>query len=141
MEKYGLEKIRTIGDNYMIASGVPTPRVDHATAIAALALDIVQGLEQLSDRDGKRMAFRLGINSGPIVAGIIGKMKFQYDLWGDTVNIASRMESHGEVGKVHISAATYELIKDDFECDPRGTIPIKGKEKMETWFLVGPKNP
>lgn len=141
VEKYGLEKIRTIGDNYMIASGVPTPRADHATAIAALALDIVQGLEQLPDRGGKRMAFRLGINSGPIVAGIIGKMKFQYDLWGDTVNIASRMESHGEVGKVHVSAATYELIKDDFECDPRGTIPIKGKEKMETWFLVGPKNP
>ena len=141
VEKYGLEKIRTIGDNYMIASGVPTPRVDHATAIAALALDIVQGLEQLPDRDGKRLAFRLGINSGPIVAGIIGKMKFQYDLWGDTVNIASRMESHGEVGKVHISAATYDLIKDDFECEPRGSVPIKGKKTMETWFLVGPKNP
>jgi len=140
VEKYGLEKIRTIGDNYMIASGVPTPRADHATAIAALALEIIQGLEQLPDKDGKRLAFRLGINSGPIVAGIIGKMKFQYDLWGDTVNIASRMESHGEVGKVHISAATHELIKDDFECEPRGAIPIKGKEQMDTWFLVGPKS-
>jgi len=140
VEKYGLEKIRTIGDNYMIASGVPTPRADHATAIAALALEIIQGLEQLPDKDGKRLAFRLGINSGPIVAGIIGKMKFQYDLWGDTVNIASRMESHGEVGKVHISAATHELIKDDFECEPRGAIAIKGKEQMDTWFLVGPKS-
>jgi len=140
VEKYGLEKIRTIGDNYMIASGVPTPRADHAKAIVALALDITQGLEQLPDRNGKRLAFRLGINSGPIVAGIIGKMKFQYDLWGDTVNIASRMESHGEVGRVHVSAATYELIKDDFECVSRGTIPIKGKEEMETWFVVGPSN-
>jgi len=135
VEKYGLEKIRTIGDNYMIASGVPTPRADHAKAIVALALDIVHGLEQLPDRNGKRLAFRLGINSGPIVAGIIGKMKFQYDLWGDTVNIASRMESHGEVGKVHVSAATYALIKEDFECVPRGTIPIKGKRKWKLGSL------
>ena len=141
VEKYGVEKIRTIGDNYMIAAGVPTPRADHATTLAALALDIVQGLKELPDRGGKRLEFRLGINSGPIIAGIIGKMKFQYDLWGDTVNVAARMEQHGEVGKVHISAASYELIKDAFECDPRGVIPIKGKEKMETWFVVAPRNP
>jgi guanylate cyclase len=141
VEKYGVEKIRTIGDNYMIAAGVPTPRADHATAITALALDIVLGLKQLPDRNGKRLEFRLGINSGPIIAGIIGKAKFQYDLWGDTVNVAARMEQHGEVGKVHISAATYELIKDAFECDHRGMISVKGKEKMETWFVVGSKNP
>ncbi len=139
--KYGLEKIRTIGDNYMVASGVPTPRDDHAVVLAGLALDMVRGLEELPDRDGKRLNFRLGINSGNIIAGVIGELKFQYDLWGDTVNIASRMEHHGEPGKVQISAATYELIKDVFECDPRGTIQIKGKESMETWFLVGPKNP
>lgn len=140
VEKYDLEKIRTIGDNYMVASGVPTPRTDHAQAITLFALDMVRGLEELPARKGKRIAFRVGINSGPLVAGVIGQSKFHYDLWGDTVNIASRMESHGEVGKVHISGATYELLKDDFECVPRGTIPIKGKGEMETWYVVARKN-
>ena len=140
LEKYGLEKIRTIGDNYMLASGVPTPRADHATAIAALALDIITGLERLPERQGKRINFRLGINSGPVIAGVIGKTKFQYDIWGDTVNVASRMESHGEAGKIQISAGTYELIKDEFECEYRGPTRIKGKEELETWFLIGARN-
>jgi adenylate cyclase len=139
IDKYGVEKIRTIGDNYMVASGVPSPRIDHAKAIAALALDMLDGLEDIPERNGKRINFRLGINSGPVVAGVIGKSKFQYDLWGDTVNVASRMESHGKPGKVQISAATYALIKDDFDCEYRGTIQIKGKQELETWFLVGPK--
>ncbi len=139
IEKHGVEKIRTIGDSYMIASGVPTPRADHAKVIVELALDIIRGLEYLPDKNGKYADIRIGINSGPVVAGIIGKAKFQYDVWGDTVNVASRMESHGEAGKIHISASTYELIKNDFECEHRGSIRIKGKKELEAWFLVGPK--
>jgi len=135
VEKYGLEKIRTIGDNYMVASGVPIKRVDHAKAMALFALDMIYGLEKLPPRYGRHLAFRVGINSGPLVAGIIGRSKFQYDLWGDTVNTASRMETHGEAGKVHISSATYYLIKDEFECESRGVITIKGKGEMETWFV------
>ncbi len=123
----------------MVAAGVPLPRPDHAQAIAHLALDMLEALRNIPPRNGKQIEFRLGINSGPLVAGVIGKSIFHYDVWGDTVNIASRMESHGEAGKIHISSATYELIKADFECTPRGMIPIKGKDDMETWFLVAPK--
>lgn len=141
VDKYGLEKIRTIGDNYMVAAGVPVPRPDHAQAIAMLALDMIQGLQELPARNGKRINFRLGINSGPLVAGVIGKTKFHYDLWGDTVNTASRMESHGEAGKVHISAATHDMLQEHFACAPRGMISVKGKGSMETWFLIGPKAP
>ena len=139
VEKYGLEKIRTIGDNYMVAAGVPTPRADHAQAMALLALDMVRGLQDIPARHGKRMAFRLGINSGPLVAGVIGQTKYHYDLWGDTVNVASRMESHGASGKIHITDATHEYLKNDFECASRGTIPIKGKGEMQTWYLLAPK--
>ncbi len=139
VEKYDLEKIRTIGDNYMVASGVPKPRADHAQAIALLALEMVKQIEDLPARKGRRIEFRVGINSGPVVAGVIGKTKFHYDLWGDTVNTASRMESHGEVGKVHIAEATYELLKEEFECIPRGRLSIKGKGEMQTWFLAGRK--
>jgi len=137
VEKYSLEKIRTIGDNYMVASGVPTPRPDHAQAIAHLAIDMVQGLQSIPSRNGKRLEFRLGINSGPLVAGVIGKTKFHYDVWGDVVNTAARMESHGEPGKIQIGPGTYELIKDEFRCIPRGIVDVKGKGSMQTWFLAG----
>ena len=139
VDKYGLEKIKTIGDNYMVASGVPTPRPDHAQALAHFALDMLACLKDIPARNKKQIEFRVGINSGPLVAGVIGKRKFQYDLWGDTVNVASRMESHGEVGKVHISKASFELLKDDFDCLPRGSIPIHGKGTMETWYLISQK--
>lgn len=136
VEKYGLEKIRTIGDNYMVASGVPRPRHDHAQAIAKLALDMVDYIDTLAPRNGRRIGFRIGINSGPVVAGVIGRHKFQYDIWGDTVNTASRMESHGLAGKIQITRATQELINNEFVFEPRGTMEIKGKGNMETWFLV-----
>ena len=139
VEKYGLEKIRTIGDNYMVTSGVPVPREDHAQVMTLLALDMMAGLKDIPVRHGKRMEFRIGINSGPLIAGVIGRSKYQYDVWGDAVNIASRMESHSLPGKVHIGKATYELIKDDFECERRGVIPIKGKGEMETWFVLARK--
>lgn len=139
VEKYQLEKIRTIGDNYMVASGVPIPRPDHAQALAHMALDMLAGLEKLPARNGKRIDFRLGINSGPLVAGVIGKTKFHYDLWGDAVNTASRMESHGEAGRIHITQATYELLRDEFDCAPRGVLDIKGKGEMTTYFVVGRK--
>lgn len=140
VRKHGLEKIRTIGDNYMVASGVPLPREDHAQAMANFALDMVQGIEKIPARQGTKMQFRIGMHSGPLVAGVIGQERYQYDLWGDTVNIASRMESQGEAGRVQISKTTYELIKNDFECESRGTILVKGKGEMETWFLEAPRN-
>lgn len=128
-DRYGCEKIRTIGDAYMVAAGVPVPRDDHAHAAAAMAL------EMLDYAASGPFAFRIGINSGPVVAGVIGNRKFQYDVWGDTVNTASRMESHGEAGRIQISEATHSLIEDEFVCTPRGTIQVKGKGELPTWFL------
>ncbi len=132
-----VEKIRTIGDGYMVAAGVPFPRDDHAAALTRLALDIKVYFEALPPVHGHTADFRIGINSGPVVAGVIGTHKFQYDLWGDAVNTAARMESHGVPGRIQITAATHELIKDQFSCEPRGPIEVKGKEAMETWFVLG----
>ena len=134
-ERYGCEKIRTIGDAYMVASGVPVPRPDHATALASMALDMLEYGKQ------GPLRFRIGINSGPAVAGVIGLKKFQYDVWGDTVNTASRMESQGEPGKIQISEATYHLLKDDFVCTPRGPLQVKGKGILNTWYLEGSREP
>jgi guanylate cyclase len=138
VEKYGLEKIRTIGDNYMVAAGVPRPRPDHAQALAAMALEMCNYLDEAHGA-GIPLNFRIGINSGPMIGGVIGKQKFHYDVWGDTVNTASRMESHGVPGKIQITQATHDLICDEFECSPRGTIQIKGKGEMQTWFVEGKK--
>ena len=139
VEKYQVEKIRTIGDSYMIASGVPRLRPDHAQVLAGLALELNDYLDAYPPVRDRRMTFRIGINSGPLIAGIIGRKKFSYDVWGDTVNTASRMESHGEPGKIQIAAATSELIKDEFICESRGQIDVKGKGLMDTWYLLGKK--
>lgn len=136
-EKYGVEKIRTIGDSYMVAAGVPCVRLDHAQALAGMALDMCRYIQARPPYAGHVIDFRIGINSGPAVAGVIGRKKFQYDLWGDTVNTASRMESHGMGGKIQITRETYELIKDDFICERRGWVMVKGKGEMETWYLEG----
>ena len=115
-DKYCLEKTRTIGDNYMIASGVPVLRAGHAHALAGMVLEMISHVGQHRDSHDMKLQFRLGINSGPAVAGVIGRRKFQYDLWGDPVNTASRMESHDVPGKIQIARPTYDLIKDDFVC-------------------------
>ena len=137
VEKYGLEKIKTIGDSYMVAAGIPSPRPDHARALALLALDMLDAVRPGNAVGDLGFELRIGINSGPVVAGVIGRKRFLYDLWGDAVNIASRMESHGTPGRIQIGEATYELLKDEFECERRGPIAIKGKGDLETWYLVG----
>jgi class 3 adenylate cyclase len=137
IEKYGVEKIGTIGDDYMIASGLPQPRNDHAQILARLALEMNAYIFGLPPVGGQSLSFRLGMNSGPAIAGVIGQKKFAYNVWGDSVNVASRMESQGVPGKIQITQATYELIRDSFHCEPRGTINIKGRGEMMTWFLMG----
>ena len=135
VEKYDLEKIKTVGDCYMVAAGVPRPRADHAQALTRLALELHEFIQQNGFHASRPVDFRIGINSGPVLAGVIGRKKFIYDLWGDAVKIASRMESHGAGGVIQITRATYELIKDDFVCEPRGTVNIKGKGEMEVWYV------
>ncbi len=138
-ERYGLEKIKTIGDCYMVAAGVPTERPDHARALALMALDMLDAMGSDDKVGHLGLELRVGINSGPVVAGVIGRKRFLYDLWGDAVNTASRMESHGTPGRIQITRATYELLADDFECDPRGPIAVKGKGEIESWYLIGPR--
>ena len=136
-EHHGLEKIKTIGDCYMVAAGVPSPRPDHARVLALMALDMQEAMRSVDDVGHLGLELRIGINSGPVVAGVIGRKRFLYDLWGDAVNTASRMESHGTSGRIQITRATKELLDDDFVCEPRGTIPVKGKGEIEAWYLVG----
>jgi adenylate cyclase len=138
VERYDLEKIKTIGDCYMVASGVPRSRPDHATALVNLALDM-QAAVAGARFGGRQLAFRIGINSGPVVAGIIGRKKFIYDLWGESVNLASRMESHGRTQCIQITRNTYELVKDAFYCEARGMIDVKGAGQMEVWHVLHSK--
>jgi adenylate cyclase len=136
-ERHGLEKIKTIGDCYMVAAGVPSPRPDHAPALALMALDMQAAMRSVDEVGHLGLELRVGINSGPVVAGVIGRKRFLYDLWGDAVNTASRMESYGTSGRIQITRATKELLGDEFVCEPRGTIPVKGKGEIEVWYLVG----
>jgi guanylate cyclase len=140
VERHGLEKIKTVGDCYMAAAGVPDPHPDHARRVARLALDMREAVGNMTVDGRQGLELRIGINSGPVVAGVIGRKRFIYDLWSDAVNTASRMESHGTPGHIQITRATYELLKDEFVCRPRGTISVKGKGEMETWYLEGARS-
>jgi adenylate cyclase len=139
LDKFEVEKIRTIGDNYMVASGVPRPRPDHAQALVRMALVMRDYIAAHTFRHGQHVNFRIGINSGSMIAGVIGRRKFVYDVWGDAVNVASRMESHGMSGTIQITQATYDLIKDEFICEPRGTLDVKGKGEMRVWSVIAAK--
>jgi adenylate cyclase len=136
-ERYDLEKIKTIGDCYMAAAGIPSPRPDHAGMLALMALDMLDAVREQGAMGSLGFELRIGINSGPVVAGVIGRKRFLYDLWGDAVNTAGRMQTDGTPGRIQITRATYDLLKDEFVCEPRGTVLIKGKGEMETWYLVG----
>lgn len=137
-EQHGLEKIKTIGDAYMVAGGLPNPQADHADAIAQMAIDMQREVVHFTTRENQAIALRIGIHTGPVVAGVIGSRKFSYDLWGDTVNIASRMESCGLSGGTQVTASTYERLRDRYLFEPRGVIAVKGKGEMMTYWLKEP---
>jgi len=133
-EKHGLEKIKTIGDAYMVVGGLPTPRVDHVEAVAEMALDMQQALHNRGDA---ALQLRIGMHTGPVIAGVIGTSKFIYDLWGDTVNIASRMESHGLVGSIQVTPETYGRLRHGYVFEERGAVHVKGKGEISTYLLMG----
>jgi class 3 adenylate cyclase len=136
-QRFGLEKIKTIGDAYMVAGGLPEPRPDHAQAVAEMALAIRDEVARQADLGGQPLQVRIGIDTGPVQAGVIGTSKFSYDLWGDTVNAASRMESHGLPGRIQVTDRTYRRLRDGYRFQRRGPIQVRGLGEMVTWFLVG----
>ncbi len=140
VDKHGLEKIKTSGDSYMVVSGVPKPRHDHVQAIACLALDMADAVADLKDPQGRAVPLRIGMASGPVVAGVVGARKFFYDVWGDAVNVASRMESTDVEGRIQVPQRIYESLKDDYVLEERGVVDVKGKGPMHTWYLVGRRN-
>ena len=140
VDRHGLEKIKTTGDSYMVVSGVPTPRPDHTEAIAALALDMSRTVADLRDPRGNPVPLRMGIASGPVVAGVVGARRFFYDVWGDAVNVASRMESTDIEGRIQVPQNVFERLRHTFVLEERGEIEIKGKGLMRTWYLVARKS-
>ena len=139
VEKYQLEKIKTVGDAYMVAGGFPEPRLDHVEAIADLALEMQESMVMFHTEKNQSVSMRTGIHTGPAVAGVIGIKKFIYDVWGDTVNTASRMESHGIGGQIQVSNAIYKVLKDKYILKQRGMIEMKGKGRLMTYWLQGKK--
>ena len=137
VEKYGVEKIKTIGDCYMLVGGLPTNRDDHAEAVADAAMEMVEALEKINATNATELQMRVGIHTGPVVAGVIGKIKFTYDLWGDTVNVASRMESSGMPGRIHVSEQTAQALHGKFALEDRGFVECKGLGQVQTYFVNG----
>jgi class 3 adenylate cyclase len=135
--RHGLEKIKTVGDAYMVAGGLPNPRPDHAEAVAEMAMAVRETAGRHRDPAGRPLQVRVGIDSGPVVAGVIGAAKFSYDLWGDTVNTASRMESTGVPGCIQVTDRAYRRLRDRYRFERRGPVRVKGKGELVTWFLVG----
>ncbi|NUM34483.1 MAG: response regulator [Candidatus Brocadiae bacterium] len=139
-EQHKLEKIKTIGDAYMIVGGLPVPRQDHSESVAQMAINMQKEIAKINQERIQPLSIRIGIHTGPVVAGVIGTRKFSYDLWGDTVNTASRMESHGISGSIQVSSATYEKLKEKYILEQRGNISIKGKGEMMTYLLIAEKS-
>jgi adenylate cyclase len=137
VDRHGLEKIKTSGDSYMVVSGVPVERPDHLDALARLALDMADTVSGLMDSQGRAVPLRIGLAAGPVVAGVVGARKFFYDVWGDAVNVASRMESTDVEGRIQVPHDVYERLRDHFTFDERGDVDVKGKGVMHTWYLTG----
>jgi adenylate cyclase len=137
VDRHGLEKVKTSGDSYMVVSGVPQPRADHVEALACLALDMADAVSDLKDPQGRDVPLRIGIAAGPVVAGVVGARKFFYDVWGDAVNVASRMETTDVEGRIQVPQNVYERLNHSFVLEKRGAVDVKGKGLMQTWYLVG----
>ena len=140
VDRHGLEKIKTSGDSYMVVSGVPEPRADHIEALACLALDMADAVAGLKDPQGRDVPLRIGLAAGPVVAGVVGARKFFYDVWGDAVNVAARMESTDVEGRIQVPQDVYERLEHAFLLEERGEVDVKGKGVMRTWYLVGRRN-
>ncbi|KAE8236020.1 hypothetical protein A4X03_0g9579, partial [Tilletia caries] len=137
---HGLEKIKTIGDAYMVAGGLPEPKPDHEAAVARMALDLLDCCRQISQQVGEPVEVRIGLDTGPVVAGVLGPNKLLYDVWGDTVNTAAHMESHGVAGRIQVADCLKKRLEDRFDFELRGDIEVKGKGAMRVWFLTGAKS-
>ncbi len=137
VDRHGLEKVKTSGDSYMVVSGVPIPRADHIEALAHLALEIADAVSDLKDSQGRDVPLRIGMAAGPVVAGVVGAKKFFYDVWGDAVNVAARMETTDVEGRIQVPDNVYERLRHTFVLEERGLVEVKGKGAMHTWYLVG----